>query len=46
MCCVWGSLDFNDPAVRAAYIEGRRHPDLRSVEVQLTAHYKAFRKEP
>jgi len=46
MCCVWGSLDFNDPAVRAAYIEGRRHPDLRSVEVQLTAHYKAFWKEP
>jgi len=46
MCCVWGSLDFNDPAVRAAYLEGRRHPDLRSVEVQLKAHYKAFWKEP
>jgi len=46
MCCVWGSLDFKDPAVRAAYIEGRRHPDLRSVEVQLKAHYKAFWKEP
>ena len=45
MCCVWGSLDFKDPAVRAAYIEGRRHPDLRSVEVQLKAHYKAFWKE-
>jgi predicted Zn-dependent protease len=46
MCCVWGSLDFNNPAVRAAYIEGRRHPDLRSVEVQLKAHYEAFWKEP
>ena len=46
MCCVWGSLDFKDPAVRAAYIEGRRHPDLRSVEAQLKAHYKAFWKEP
>lgn len=46
MCCVWDSLDFKDPAVRAAYIEGRRHPDLRSVEVQLKAHYKAFWKEP
>ena len=46
MCCVWGSLDFKDPAVRAAYIEGRRHPDPRSVESQLKAHYKAFWKEP
>jgi predicted Zn-dependent protease len=44
MCCVWGSLDFKDPTVRAAYIEGRRHPDLRSVEGQLKAHYKAFWK--
>jgi predicted Zn-dependent protease len=46
MCCVWGSLNFKDPAVRAAYLEGRRHPDLRSVEVQLKAHYQAFWKEP
>jgi P2-related tail formation protein len=46
MCCVWGSLDFKDPAVRAAYIEGRRHPDLRSVEVQLKKHYEAFWKMP
>jgi len=46
MCCIRGSLDFKDPAVRAAYIEGRRHPDLRSVEVQLKAHYKAFWNEP
>jgi len=46
MCCVWDSLDFKDPAVRAAYLEGRRSPDVRSVEVQLKAHYKAFWKEP
>jgi predicted Zn-dependent protease len=46
MCCVWGSVDFKNPAVRAAYIEGRRHPDLRSVEAQIRAHYKAFWKEP
>ena len=46
MCCIWGSLDFKDPAVRATYIEGRRHPDPRSVEAQLKAHYKAFWKEP
>jgi P2-related tail formation protein len=46
MCCVWGGLDFKDPSVRAAYIDGRRHPDLRSVEVQLKAHYQAFWKEP
>jgi len=45
MCCVWGSLDFKDPAVRAAYIDGRRHPDVRSVEAQLKAHYNAFWKE-
>ena len=44
MCCVWGSLDFKDPAVRTAYIEGRRHPDLGSVSAQVTAHYKAFWK--
>jgi hypothetical protein len=30
----------------ASFVEGRRHPDLRSVEVQLKAHYKAFWKEP
>ena len=46
MCCVWGSLNFKDPAVRAAYIAGRRYPDVRSVEAQLKAHYKAFWKEP
>jgi len=39
MCCVAGSIDFNDPAARQAYVEARRHPDLRSVSAQLRAHY-------
>jgi predicted Zn-dependent protease len=42
MCCVWGSIDFKDPAMRKAYIDARRNPNLRSVEPQLLAHYKAF----
>jgi hypothetical protein len=39
MCCVAGGIDFTDPATRQAYVEARRHPDLRSVIVQLRAHY-------
>ena len=39
MCCVRGSVDFNDPAQRDAYIEARRHPDVRSVRAQLAQHY-------
>lgn len=39
MCCVKGSVDFNDPAQREAYIEARRHPDVRSVRAQLAEHY-------
>jgi predicted Zn-dependent protease len=39
MCCVKGSVDFNDAAVREAYIEARRHPDVRSVRAELTAQY-------
>jgi hypothetical protein len=39
MCCVPGSVDFNDPAQRQAYIDARRHPDLASVRAQLAAHY-------
>jgi len=39
MCCVKGSVDFNDPTARAAYIEARRHPDVRSVQAQLAEHY-------
>jgi hypothetical protein len=40
MCCVHASLDMNDPAVRAAYVESRRHPDVGSARAQLTAHYE------
>jgi hypothetical protein len=42
MCCVYASLDFNDPAVREAYVEARRHPDVGSVRTQLVAHYERF----
>jgi Matrixin len=42
MCCERGSINFNDPAVRAAYIEARRHPDLRAVAPDLAAHYLSF----
>jgi Matrixin len=44
MCCVRGSIDFNDPAVRQAYVDARRHPDLRSASAQLRAHYDRFWK--
>ena len=39
MCCVAGRVDFADAAVRDAYIEARRHPEVRSVRVQLREHY-------
>jgi hypothetical protein len=39
MCCVKGSVDFNDPAARDAYIEARRHPEVRSARAQLAEHY-------
>jgi hypothetical protein len=42
MCCVHASLDFNDPVVRAAYIEARRNPDIGSARAQLAAHYERF----
>jgi hypothetical protein len=42
MCCVRGSIDFNDPTARAAYVEARRHPDIRSVSAQLRTHYDRF----
>jgi len=42
MCCIHGSVDFKDPAMRKAYVDARRHPNLRSVESQLLAHYRAF----
>jgi hypothetical protein len=50
MCCLAGSVDFNDPAARDVYVQARRHPDLRSVAPQLTAQYESFwkrhREEP
>lgn len=39
MCCERGVVDLNDPATRQAYVEARRHPDVRSVRVQLAEHY-------
>jgi hypothetical protein len=42
MCCEPGAVDFNDPAARAAYVEARRRPDLRSVRTQLSDHYARF----
>lgn len=42
MCCERGAINFNDPATRAAYIEARRHPDLRSVAPELAVHYEKF----
>jgi Matrixin len=39
MCCVKGSVNFGDPSAREAYIEARRHPDVRSVRAQLAEHY-------
>jgi len=42
MCCVTGSVDFSDPVARQAYIEARRHPDVRSARAQLITHYERF----
>lgn len=42
MCCVAGSVDFGDPIARQAYVEARRHPDVRSVRVQLAEHHERF----
>jgi hypothetical protein len=44
MCCVSGSIDFNDPAVRDAYIAARRQPDVRTAAAQLADHYGRFWK--
>ena len=47
MCCVRGSIAFHDPATREAYVEARRHPDVRSVRTQLAEHYaRAWRGRP
>lgn len=42
MCCIRGRVDLGDAAVREAYIEARRHPDLASVAPELAAHYGRF----
>ncbi|PWU17019.1 MAG: hypothetical protein C5B48_16550 [Candidatus Rokuibacteriota bacterium] len=42
MCCVSGSIDFNDPIARETYVKARRHPDLHSVSAQLRSHYDRF----
>ncbi len=39
MCCVAGSVDFHDPVAREAYVQARRHPDVRTVRAQLVEHY-------
>ena len=47
MCCVHASLDMKDPAVRAAYVESRRHPDVASARAQLVAHFeRVWRTRP
>jgi hypothetical protein len=42
MCCVPGSVDFNDATQRGAYIDARRHPDLASLRAELAGHYQRF----
>jgi hypothetical protein len=42
MCCDHGGINFEDPAVRAAYVAARRQPDVRSVIPQLVDHYRRF----
>ena len=45
MCCEPGAINFSDPATRAAYVEARRHPDLRSIAPDLAAHHQKFWNE-
>jgi hypothetical protein len=42
MCCLEGAVNFQDPTVRARYIEARRRPDVRSVLPQLRELYPRF----
>ena len=42
MCCVYGAIDFNDGAVREAYVAARRNPDVRSSAGELAGHYRKF----
>jgi matrixin len=45
MCCVTGRVDFGDPVVAEAYVQARRHPDVRSVRVQLGEQYATVGKQ-
>jgi len=45
MCCVPGSVDFDDPVAREAYVHARRHPDVESARAQLAEHYRRFWRE-
>jgi hypothetical protein len=42
MCCERGAVDLEDAAVREAYVEARRRPDVRSVREQLAEQYARF----
>jgi predicted Zn-dependent protease len=42
MCCRHEALNFNDPAVRDAYVASRRNPDVGSVKEQLSSHFERF----
>ena len=42
MCCAHAGVNLNDPAVREAYVDARRRPDVGSVREQLAAHYERF----
>ncbi|MEA2625320.1 MAG: Matrixin [Candidatus Binatota bacterium] len=44
MCCIKGGLDFDDRAVRDAYVAARREPRIESMRRQLVEHYRAFWK--
>jgi Matrixin len=42
MCCVREGVNLADPAIRARYVEARRHPDVRSALRTLLGLYPAF----
>jgi Matrixin len=42
MCCDQGAIDFNKPAIRQAYVQARRHPNLDSSGSALAIHYEQF----
>ena len=42
MCCLEGAVNFQDPGVRARYVEARRHPIVRSALSQLREAYQRF----